>query len=390
MARYVNRQDALHLDLRFGPVQRAQQQAWQRVPRNLRQLGARGPAVPPPAAGSRGVVVKGWLAKGSTTGPHLRYLTQGKGTDGTDTTLFGPQGFVRDPRGFARAAQDDPHQCRWVVSAVDGDRLHLMRYTQALMRQVERDVKRPLDWLAATHRDTSHVHTHVVVRGRDRDGTDLYFLPHYLSRGVRYRAMHLATAVLGRVPAGARHQARAATKALDHAMDDQAEEAKRPKEDSMDGEVSLERFRDLLSRHDLTYAWSDDPRVRRRGAAELNAILALRDALGPSADRATQAIWNANIDQKMDSEERQSWYWNDRPPMILGALEVPTQEASMNPQYPTQLDSDPAPDAPPSAETAGGSTAAPSLLDRIAALREVVQQRLQQVKALVRDQGMGL
>jgi hypothetical protein len=378
--RVIDRPDDLQLDLRQGHVQRAQQHAWHRVPRHLRQLGARGLVVPPPPAGSRGVVVKGWLAKASTTGPHLRYLTHGKGTDGADTTLFGSQGFVRDPRDFIRAAQADPHQFRWVVSAVDGDRLQLMRYTQALMRQVERDVQRPLEWLAAIHRDTSHVHTHVVVRGRDRDGRDLYVLPHYLSRGVRYRAMSLATAVLGRVPRAERQRSREATRALDVLMDAQAEEAKRPTEDSMDD--PLLTFTRLMEGHDVSFDDSDDAQVRQRGAEERRVIGQVYASMSPTQQRQAREIWNDWIDRLFPDHaaSQKADHWPE--PVSEHMVSIEEDHARLA----DQIEVMPGPDVDDG--PSGGSHTQPSLLERLTALREAISQRVQQRQAT--SQGRGL
>jgi hypothetical protein len=262
MAQYLNRRDALHLDLRYGTTPR--------VPSARAAQGSSRRSLP--AAGSRGVVVKSWMGSPATTGAHVRYLTQGKGTDGTDTTLFGPQGFVRDPHAFIREAQQDGHQFRWVVSVVDADQLSLIRYTQALMRQVEADTHRPLDWVAATHRDTMHVHTHLVVRGRDRDGRSLYLPLFYLSHRLRDRATDLATGWLGRVPVVERDQHRTATHAVATAMRVQAAEAKHPKEDPRADEPPFrDCLRELVPVHHLISAFQEDRMMEANHPTQLDA-----------------------------------------------------------------------------------------------------------------------
>lgn len=188
----------LNLDLRLGHVRRAQQQAQPRLSRNLRQLGAVGPYVPTPLPDSRSAIVKGWFGKTSTTGAHLDYLQKDKGLGGKDAELFGRQNQTTHIARFLREAQHDTHQFRWGLSLKAVPRsFDFQRYVQRFMHQVERDLGRPLDWIAAVHHDRPHPHAHIVLRGRDRDGADLYITKDYLSRGLRYRASAIATALLG-------------------------------------------------------------------------------------------------------------------------------------------------------------------------------------------------
>ena len=65
------------------------------------------------------------------------------------------------------------------------------------MRQVEKDVGRPLEWAAVNHFNTDHPHAHVVVRGVDRHGRAMRFDRDYIGRGFRQRAQQLATEELG-------------------------------------------------------------------------------------------------------------------------------------------------------------------------------------------------
>lgn len=91
----------------------------------------------------------------------------------------------------------EKHQFRIVISPDDGDRLDLTRFVNELMQQVERDVGQPLIWAAANHYDTDDPHTHVVIRGVDRNGNHLRFDRAYISRVWRERAEELATRELG-------------------------------------------------------------------------------------------------------------------------------------------------------------------------------------------------
>jgi hypothetical protein len=184
----------IHLRRRF--VEQAQARR-PRLPGNLKQLGAVGPVLRPLPATSRQAVVKVGITKSSTTGKHLSYLTHAKGPDKQDATLFGP-GAPAKPQ-FVQAAQQDRHQFRLVVSVPEHRVLDRTLYIELFMAQVERDLGRPLDWTAAHHYDTPYPHTHIVLRGRDRNGKELYMECDYLHYGLRARASQLLTWILGPV-----------------------------------------------------------------------------------------------------------------------------------------------------------------------------------------------
>ena len=191
--RILDHDEELELDLRMGHMRR--QMSLQRLPKPLNQLGARGALVPHPGPGAQGAVVKLWSAKPSTTKGHVAYLSRGKGIDGADAEVFG-----RAVHGLGERANDDTHQIRGMISLDADHALDLKAFVTRLMGQVERDVGVPLDWASAVHHDTDHVHAHVLIRGRDLDGKELYFTKHYWAYGLKYRTQALATAYLGRVP----------------------------------------------------------------------------------------------------------------------------------------------------------------------------------------------
>jgi len=191
----------LDLDLRLGRVlhiRYAQRRARPRLSQNLRQLGAVGPYVPEPKSGSQQAVVRGWFGKPGATGAYLTYLQKGKGPEGKHAALFSRQNQGLDPQQFLRHITQDPHQFRWSISLRDTPRsFDFQAYIVLVMKQVERDFGRSLDWLAAVHHDRPHLHAHVVLRGRDRDERPIYVTTDYLSHGLRYRASALATILLG-------------------------------------------------------------------------------------------------------------------------------------------------------------------------------------------------
>jgi hypothetical protein len=189
----------LDIDLRLRRRRFIEQAGAQR-PRlrgNLKQLGAVGPVLRPLAAQSRKAFVKVVMTKGTTTQQHLSYLTRAHNPLGQAPTLFGPAAAAL-PR-FMQAAQQDPHQFRIVVQVPEHPHLERTRYIALFMAQVERDLGRPLDWTAAHHYDTPYPHTHIVLRGQDRNGKDLYMARDYLTYGLRSRASQLLTGILGPV-----------------------------------------------------------------------------------------------------------------------------------------------------------------------------------------------
>jgi type IV secretory pathway VirD2 relaxase len=129
--------------------------------------------------------------------PVLDYLTHRKNFNATDAVLFGPGGVVDRQRFVADIARD-PHQFRLSISLPHNPSYFGWRaYVETFLQRVERDLGRPLRWVAAIHRDTDNHHAHVVIGGRDRDGRDLAIMPSYLKYGLRYRAAQIATQFLG-------------------------------------------------------------------------------------------------------------------------------------------------------------------------------------------------
>lgn len=167
-----------------------------RLPGTLRQLGAVGVVTRPGGPGSQQTVVKVMPVRSTGTRQHLAYLQYQKGPGQTHAPLYGPG--ASDPLAFARAAKQDPHQFRIIVSTKDDPlREHRTPFIEALVHQMERDLARPLEWVAANHYDRPHAHTHIVVRGV-ANGEALYMAKSYFEHGIRDRADAILTRILGR------------------------------------------------------------------------------------------------------------------------------------------------------------------------------------------------
>ncbi len=130
---------------------------------------------------------------------HLRYIQRdGVTRDGQPGQLYNAQEDRADDRAFAESVKEDRHQFRFIVSAEDGaEYSDLKPFVRRLMAQIEQDLGTKLEWVAADHYNTSHPHTHVVLRGIDDAGRDLVIAREYLSYGMRERACEIATRDLG-------------------------------------------------------------------------------------------------------------------------------------------------------------------------------------------------
>ena len=103
-----------------------------------------------------------------------------------------------DAKNLTAAWSDDSRHFRLIVSAEDGAELGELRpFIRELMGDLERKLGTKLQWLAVDHWDTDNPHTHVLIRGRRADGTDLFIPSRVISSGIREHAQEIVTRVLG-------------------------------------------------------------------------------------------------------------------------------------------------------------------------------------------------
>jgi len=138
-------------------------------------------------------------ASGRSTVQHLRYIErEGVDRQGGQGRAYGAITDEADTGAFEERGRGDRHQFRFIVSPEDAEQLEDLRtYTRHLMQRMEADLGARLDWVAVDHWNTDNPHTHVVLRGRDDTGKDLIISQEYITRGMRERAMELATEWLG-------------------------------------------------------------------------------------------------------------------------------------------------------------------------------------------------
>ncbi len=133
---------------------------------------------------------------------HLKYIQRDSAAPGGERgRLYDRDGRDVDVKAFEDDGKDDRHQFRIIVSPEDSARLSdLSGFTRDLMSEMEKDLGTKLEWVAADHYDTGQPHTHIIVRGKREDGTDLVMPRDYVSRGIRLRAQELVEIELGPVP----------------------------------------------------------------------------------------------------------------------------------------------------------------------------------------------
>ncbi|GAB2468750.1 DUF3363 domain-containing protein [Comamonas humi] len=138
-------------------------------------------------------------ASGRSTVQHLRYIErEGVGRQGGQGHAYGAITDEADTAAFEERGRGDRHQFRFIVSPEEAEQLEdLCTYTRHLMQRMEADLGTRLDWVAVDHWNTDNPHTHVVLRGKDDTGKDLIIAQEYITRGMRERAMELATEWLG-------------------------------------------------------------------------------------------------------------------------------------------------------------------------------------------------
>lgn len=91
----------------------------------------------------------------------------------------------------------DPRLFKFIISPEFGERVDHRRLTRELFARIEQDLGARLEWVAVTHHNTDHPHTHVALRGVRADGQELRFSRQYLSHTIRQHAQAAATRQLG-------------------------------------------------------------------------------------------------------------------------------------------------------------------------------------------------
>jgi type IV secretory pathway VirD2 relaxase len=130
---------------------------------------------------------------------HGVYIARESATQDPSHAGFGHAGREVDVAETLREWQESGDERLWkiIISPEFGERLDLERLTRDIVKQAERDLGTPLEWVAVTHFNTEHPHVHMVVRGRRNDGAALTLPRSYVQHGLREAAGKACTLQLG-------------------------------------------------------------------------------------------------------------------------------------------------------------------------------------------------
>ena len=130
---------------------------------------------------------------------HGVYIARESATQDPSHAGFGHAGRDVDVAETLREWQESGDERLWkiIISPEFGERLDLERLTRDIVKQAERDLGTPLEWVAVTHFNTEHPHVHLVVRGRASDGAPLTLPRAYVQHGLRQAAGKACTLQLG-------------------------------------------------------------------------------------------------------------------------------------------------------------------------------------------------
>jgi len=130
---------------------------------------------------------------------HIGYIKRdGVARDGSSGHLYSAELDLASGQEFIERSKHDIRQFRLMIAPEDSDLFDdLKPLIRKLMAQMETDLGTQLDWVASDHFNTGHFHTHIVIRGVEDTGDELYIAKDYMSQGVRARAEDLVMRDLG-------------------------------------------------------------------------------------------------------------------------------------------------------------------------------------------------
>ncbi len=134
---------------------------------------------------------------------HVRYLGRESALrDAPNVRFFDATREQLDAKNVTKEWAPDRHHFRVIISPERGQEIaEPTEYVRQVMARVEKDVGK-LQWLAINHSNTDNPHSHVLIRGRAQDGSDLVLPRQYIAQGIRERASEAATQLLGERTAG--------------------------------------------------------------------------------------------------------------------------------------------------------------------------------------------
>lgn len=152
---------------------------------------------------ARRVIIKARVVKTGqggmkAAGLHMKYIQRdGVGEDGEKGRLFGKEEREVSADDLTKPIPGEKHQFRFIISPEDGHDIDLEKFTKTLMNQAKIDTGQKLIWGAVNHYNTDNPHVHIVVRGIDELGDQVWLDREYISRGLRNRSSEIVTRELG-------------------------------------------------------------------------------------------------------------------------------------------------------------------------------------------------
>jgi type IV secretory pathway VirD2 relaxase len=136
-------------------------------------------------------------AKEAQARAHTSYLARGGAAEASLFYDAGGEGV--DGAGKAAAwAKADRRHFRIILAPENGAAIgDLNSYTREVMQRAEAALGTRLEWVAVNHWDTDNPHTHIILRGKTRDGRDLVIPREFVKHGFREAARDVATDRLG-------------------------------------------------------------------------------------------------------------------------------------------------------------------------------------------------
>lgn len=173
-----------------------------RTARLPNHVGGRGQVSRPSTGPTQRVIVKVSPVKNAAGGraaAHMSYLLrEGAGKDGDDPIAFGKDAESPPKTDeFLKTCEDDRHAFRVIISPENAAKLDLESYAREVVERFEADLKTPLEWVGVAHYNTDQPHVHLVIRGVDDRGKDLFIQRDYVGNTARQVAEDVATYHLG-------------------------------------------------------------------------------------------------------------------------------------------------------------------------------------------------
>lgn len=147
---------------------------------------------------SRSVAGGPEAGKGSDLDRSVNYLSRQEETAGNSLSFYNQRESDLDGKSLTSAWTTDARHFRLIISAEDGAALGDLRpLIREVMAGLEAKLATKLEWLAVDHHDTDNPHSHVLLRGRRADGTELFIPSRLIASGIREHAQEIVTRALG-------------------------------------------------------------------------------------------------------------------------------------------------------------------------------------------------